>query len=71
MDGYWNFTTQTCDEHQGPGIYDPDSPIVIDIEGNGFALTNAANGVALTLTATAPWRNFRGRPLSPMMPGSF
>lgn len=26
-------------------IYDPDSPVVIDIDGNGFSLTDAAGGV--------------------------
>jgi len=33
-------------------IYDPDSPIVIDINGDGFSLTDAAGGVNFDIAAT-------------------
>lgn len=38
--GHWDWQICEC-------VYEPppDSPIVVDISGNGFALTNAANGV--------------------------
>ena len=38
----------------GPPIYDADSPIIIDIDGNGFSLTDAANGVTFDLDADGP-----------------
>ncbi len=34
-----------CVIKAGIGLFDPDSPIVIDVEGNGFALTSALAGV--------------------------
>jgi len=49
--GFWNFTSSTCDERIGPPVYDPDSPIVIDVDGNGFSLTDAVHGVTFDLNS--------------------
>jgi len=50
--------TDCCDGYRCNGgqcvslIYDPDSPIVIDINGDGFSLTDAAGGVNFDIAAT-------------------
>jgi hypothetical protein len=44
---HWSCTQQRCIRN---------SPILIDIQGNGFALTNAANGVEFNFTGDAPER---------------
>lgn len=51
--GYvWNFITQECDTRQCLTCeYDPNSPIVVDIDGDGFDLTSAANGVHFDLNS--------------------
>lgn len=47
----WNFTGNYCDTSNCT-FPDGCSPIVIDTQGDGFALTNAANGVSFDLGAT-------------------
>jgi hypothetical protein len=41
-----------CSAFQCQPLYDPDSPIVIDINGDGFSLTDAAGGVDFDIAAT-------------------
>lgn len=64
--GYWNFETGTChDECTGTCVYPRewdyglcrciiDSPILIDVKGNGFALTSEAGGVNFNLNVSGP-----------------
>lgn len=41
-----------CSAFQCQPLFDPDSPIVVDINGDGFSLTNAASGVDFDIAAT-------------------
>lgn len=43
---YWNFTDSTCN---GVPWYDPDTPVLVDVSGNGFDLTSASDGVRFDL----------------------
>jgi hypothetical protein len=56
-----NYTTCTCD----PPVRNPTSPILVDVNGDGFSLTDAQGGVAFDLDSD-------GRPerLSWTVPGS-
>ena len=40
--------------------YDPDSPILVDINGDGFSLTDAAGGVDFDIAATGTQRDLHG-----------
>jgi hypothetical protein len=42
-----------CSAHECVPLYDPDSPILVDINGDGFALTDAAGGVVFDINASA------------------
>lgn len=41
-----------CSAHECVPLYDPDSPILVDINGDGFALTDAAGGVVFDINAS-------------------
>jgi hypothetical protein len=51
--GTWGFTnnSQDCEGQFYECTCDMDTPVIIDVNGNGFALTNAANGVAFDMDA--------------------
>jgi len=62
---YWNFQTSVCHDYCTPGscpyprVWDPylchcviDSPILIDVAGNGFNLTNESQGVNFNLNVS-------------------
>jgi hypothetical protein len=44
---YWSSTSLAC---SAVPEYDPDSPILVDVAGNGFALTNVANGIQFDIS---------------------
>ena len=64
--GDWNFETSTCHDYCTgscvyPRLWDEglcrciiDSPILIDVRGNGFALTDEAGGVNFNLDVSGP-----------------
>ena len=41
-----------CSASQCQPLYDPDSPIVVDINGDGFSLTDATSGVVFDINAS-------------------
>jgi hypothetical protein len=41
-----------CSAHECVPLYDPDSPILVDVSGDGFSLTNAAGGVSFDINAS-------------------
>lgn len=43
---YWNYNDYTC---SAVPWYDPDTPILVDVSGNGFNLTGASAGVQFDL----------------------
>jgi hypothetical protein len=55
---FWQCPGVDCNTSAGPPCYvdnscaDGPSPIIIDVAGNGFALTNAANGVTFDISGT-------------------
>ena len=45
-EGYW------CVGGECAPLYDPDSPVLVDINGDGFSLTNVAGGVVFDINAS-------------------
>ena len=39
---------------RSPPIFDPESPIIVDLDGNGYSLTDAVHGVNFDLNADGP-----------------
>jgi hypothetical protein len=63
--GDWGFTNSSHECNGGGNWYsnctcyrDQDTPILIDVNGNGFVLSNAANGVQFDLRANGTPRQF-------------